>query len=61
MTRLIPVALLSVLAVPAYAVMDITGADTAITDGSTAVATLGLAVLIFYIGLRMWKRIRGAA
>ena len=61
MTRLIPVSLLFAIAFPAHAAMDITGADVAITDGSTAVATLGLAVLIFYIGLRMWKRIRGAA
>jgi len=61
MTRFIPAVLLSALTVQAHAAMDLTGATDAITDGSTAVATLGLAILIFYIGLRMWKRIRGAA
>lgn len=41
--------------------MDLTGALTAITDGTAAVATIGLAVLVFTIGMRMWKRIRGVA
>lgn len=50
-----------VLASSAHAAIDLTGATTAITDGEAAVATLGLAVLVMVIGIRVWKRLRGVA
>lgn len=43
------------------AAIDLTGATAAITDGETAVATIGLAVLVMVIGMRVWKRLRGVA
>lgn len=41
--------------------MDISTVEMVINSGVTAAATLGLAVLVFAVGLKMWKRIRGAA
>lgn len=41
--------------------MDVTGVVTIIETGVTAAATLGLAVLLYVAGVKMWKRIRGAA
>lgn len=40
--------------------MDVTDAVTAITAGGAAIATLGLAALVQVVGLKVWKRIRGA-
>lgn len=41
--------------------MDTTAAVTAITDGNTAIAAIAGAALIAVIGLKVWKRLRGAA
>lgn len=41
--------------------MDVTAAVTAITDGGTAAALIGGAALVMVIGIKVWKRIRGAA
>jgi len=41
--------------------MVVTDAVTAIEAGGTAIATLALASLIVVVGLKMWKRLRGAA
>lgn len=41
--------------------MDVTAAIAAITDGGTAAAAIGVAGLIMVIGIKVWKRIRGAA
>lgn len=44
-----------------HAAIDLTAATAAITDGDTAIATLGLLVLSTVIGIRVWKRLRGVA
>lgn len=41
--------------------MDIADAVAAITSGGTAVAALGVAVLVVVVGVKMWKRLRSAA
>lgn len=41
--------------------MDMTTVEAVIVLGVAAAATLGLANLVFTAGLKMWKRIRGAA
>jgi len=41
--------------------MDISSIETVIGLGVAAAATLGLAVLAFTAGLKMWKRLRGAS
>jgi Inovirus Coat protein B len=48
----------AVAAGPTY---DVTTATAAITAGGTAIATLGVAALVLVIGLKVWKRLRGAA
>lgn len=48
----------SAMATPAY---DVAAATTAITGGNTAIATLGGAALVLIVGLKVWKRLRGAA
>lgn len=51
--------LLSFAAVPAFAVIDVAGATTAISDGTTAVTTIITALLVAYgtfLGLRMALR-----
>jgi len=41
--------------------MDTTAVVAAITDGGTAVASIGAASLILVVGIKVWQRIRGAA
>lgn len=41
--------------------MDVSAAVAAITDGGAAAALIGGAGLIMVIGIKVWKRIRGAA
>jgi hypothetical protein len=41
--------------------MDVTAAVAAISDGGTAVAAIGAASLILVVGIKVWKRLRGAA
>lgn len=41
--------------------MDVSSALTAFTEGGTAAATIGLAALVMVIGIKVFKRIRGAA
>lgn len=41
--------------------MEIEGAITAITAGGTAVAAIGVASLVVVVGMKMWKKLRGAA
>lgn len=41
--------------------MDVSAAVTAITDGGTAAGLIGVAALVLVIGIKVWKRIRGAA
>jgi hypothetical protein len=41
--------------------MDISAALTVISEGAIAAAALGVAMLSLTIGIKMWKRIRGAA
>jgi hypothetical protein len=43
---------------PAY---DVSDAETAITAGGVAIAALGVASLVLVVGLKVWKRLRGAA
>lgn len=40
---------------------DVSAATAAITDGGTAVATIGVAALVMVVGIKVWKRLRGAA
>jgi hypothetical protein len=41
--------------------MVVTDAVTAIEAGEAAIATIALAALILVVGLKVWKRLRGAA
>lgn len=41
--------------------MDLSDVTDAITAGSTAIATIGAAVLVMVVGLKVWKRLRSAA
>jgi len=43
---------------PSY---DVTTATGAITAGEAAIAGLGAAALVLIVGLKVWKRLRGAA
>lgn len=40
---------------------DVSTAVQAFTEGGAAVATIGLAALVMTIGIRVWRRLRGAA
>lgn len=40
--------------------MDISTAVTAIEAGAASIATIGLAVLILIVGVKLWKRLRSA-
>jgi hypothetical protein len=40
---------------------DVGDAVDAITGGNTAIAALGVAALVMVVGLKVWKRLRGAA
>ena len=40
--------------------MDVSSVTTALTAAGTAVATVGAAALIVYVGARVWKFIRAA-
>ncbi len=41
--------------------MDMTAVLAAFTEGNTAVATIGAAALIMVVGIKVWKRLRGAS
>jgi hypothetical protein len=41
--------------------MDTANAISAITDGGTAIAAIGGAMLAVVVGLKMWKKLRSAA
>lgn len=38
---------------------DMSAVVAALGDGGTAIATVGAAVLVFFIGMKVWKRLRG--
>jgi predicted phage tail protein len=40
---------------------DVSTATSAISAGGVAIAALGVAALVLIIGLKVWKRLRGAA
>jgi hypothetical protein len=40
---------------------DVTDATAAIDGGGNTIAVIGLAALVIVVGLKMWKRFRGAA
>lgn len=44
----------------AHAAMDTTGVTTALTDAAAAVAVVGGAVLVVYVGIKTFKMIRAA-
>lgn len=44
----------------ASAAIDVTAVTAATTDAGTAVATIGAAVLVVYVGIKAYKWIRGA-
>jgi len=56
------VGLLSGLAFAPYAsaVLDVTSVTAAITDAGTAGATVGLAVLVMIVGIKLFKWVRRA-
>lgn len=45
-------------AAPAY---DVTAAVAAITGGNVSIGELGVAALVMIVGMKVWKRLRGAA
>jgi hypothetical protein len=44
----------------ANAAIDTAGVTSAITDGATAAGVVGAAALVFFVGVRVFKIIRGA-
>lgn len=44
----------------AFAAMDTTAVTTAITDASTAIGTVGAAVLVMFVGIKVYKWVRRA-
>lgn len=53
-------ALGSMMAVPAFAAIDTASITAGITDASTAVGVIGAAVVLIYVGIKVYKWIRGA-
>lgn len=52
---------LAVMAVgSAHAAIDTAGVTSALTDAASAVATVGAAVLVVYVGIKAYKMIKGA-
>lgn len=43
------------------AAMDVSSVTASFTDAGAAAAVLGVAALLFAVGVVLWKRIRGAA
>lgn len=41
--------------------MDITAVTAAFTDGGVAVAAIGSLALVMTVGIKVWKRLRGAS
>ncbi|MFC4158451.1 major capsid protein [Chitinimonas lacunae] len=57
------VAVISVSAMSAGAMaadMDMSAVTGAVKEAGTAVATVGAAVLLVYVGIKVWKWVRGA-
>lgn len=44
----------------AHAAIDTTGVTSALTDAGSAVAVVGAAVLVVYVGIKAYKMIKGA-
>jgi hypothetical protein len=44
----------------AHAAIDVTPVTAALTDAGIAVATVGAAVLVVYVGVKAYKMVRGA-
>lgn len=44
----------------AHAAMDTTGVTTALTDAASAVAVVGAAVLVVYVGIKSFKMVKSA-
>jgi len=55
------VVLAGLSAVQAHAAIDVTDVTDALTEGGVAIATIGAAALVMIVGLKVWKRLRGAA
>lgn len=51
---------LTLAAMSSQAVIDVTPVTTAITDASTAIGTVGAAVLVMFVGVYVYKWIRRA-
>jgi hypothetical protein len=51
---------LSTIAAASQAAVDVTSVTTAIGDAGTAAATVGAAVLVMVVGIKVYKWIRGA-
>lgn len=54
-------AVLVVTASSAHAAIDTASITAAISDGATAAGVIGAAWLVFVIGIRVFKAVRGAA
>lgn len=55
------VAVLLALPMAANAAIDTTDIEAAITDAATAAGVIGAAWLIYVLGIKVWKSLRGAA
>ena len=51
---------LAAIAGASQAAVDVTSVTTAIADAGTAAATVGAAVLVMVVGIKVYKWIRGA-
>jgi hypothetical protein len=57
----VPAALFAGSAFATAPTYDVSSATSAISSGGVAIAALGVAALVLIIGLKVWKRLRGAA
>lgn len=51
---------LGAAAMSSFAAIDTTSVTTALTEAGTAVATVGAAVLVVHVGVKVYKYVRGA-
>jgi hypothetical protein len=56
----LPGALMLTTALPASAAVDVSDVTAAITDAATAIGTVGLAVLVMFVGAKVFKWVRKA-
>ena len=57
---LVAIGILTAILAPSAQAAVPAGVTTAITEAATDVATIGMAVILVFVGIKVWKWIRGA-